>query len=55
MRFGKEFKKQKVPEWTDAYMDYNGLKKDIRITLAVQAKYATSNTRESSSPEVEIS
>lgn len=27
MRFGKEFKKQKVPEWTDAYMDYNGLKR----------------------------
>ncbi|KAJ0037701.1 hypothetical protein Pint_23590 [Pistacia integerrima] len=27
MKFGKEFKKQKVPEWTDAYMDYNGLKR----------------------------
>lgn len=27
MKFGKEFKKQKVPEWTEAYMDYNGLKR----------------------------
>ncbi|KAM3706780.1 hypothetical protein ACJW30_03G178800 [Castanea mollissima] len=27
MKFGKEFKKQMVPEWTEAYMDYNGLKR----------------------------
>ncbi|KAK9052168.1 hypothetical protein SSX86_028796 [Deinandra increscens subsp. villosa] len=27
MKFGKEFKQQKVPEWTEAYMDYNGLKR----------------------------
>ncbi|KAF5754898.1 putative SPX domain-containing protein [Helianthus annuus] len=27
MKFGKEFKQQKVPEWTDAYVDYNGLKR----------------------------
>lgn len=27
MKFGKEFKKQMVPEWTDAYMDYSGLKR----------------------------
>ncbi|XP_057777186.1 phosphate transporter PHO1 homolog 10-like isoform X3 [Salvia miltiorrhiza] len=26
MKFGKEFKKQKVSEWTEAYVDYNGLK-----------------------------
>lgn len=26
MKFGKHFKRQKVPEWTDAYMDYNSLK-----------------------------
>ncbi|XP_057494190.1 phosphate transporter PHO1 homolog 10 [Actinidia eriantha] len=33
MKFGKGFKKHMVPEWTDAYMDYNGLKRllqDIR-------------------------
>lgn len=30
MKFGKEFKKQKVPEWTEAYMDYNGLKRILR-------------------------
>lgn len=30
MKFGKEFKKSKVPEWTDAYMDYNGLKQILR-------------------------
>lgn len=27
MKFENEFKKQMVPEWTDAYVDYNGLKK----------------------------
>ncbi|VFQ66674.1 unnamed protein product [Cuscuta campestris] len=33
MKFGKEFKKQQVPEWVEAYVDYNGLKRilqDIR-------------------------
>ncbi|KAM6586963.1 hypothetical protein CsatA_009568 [Cannabis sativa] len=30
MKFGKEFKKQKVAEWTEAYMDYNGLKHILR-------------------------
>lgn len=33
MKFGKEFKKQKVPEWTEAYMDYNGLKRILRGIL----------------------
>ncbi|XP_048318124.2 phosphate transporter PHO1 homolog 10 isoform X1 [Ziziphus jujuba] len=30
MKFGEEFKKHKVPEWTEAYMDYNGLKRILR-------------------------
>ncbi|KAM5567257.1 phosphate transporter PHO1 [Rosa sericea] len=30
MKFGKEFKKQMVPEWAEAYMDYNGLKSILR-------------------------
>ncbi|PWA34168.1 phosphate transporter PHO1 10 [Artemisia annua] len=30
MKFGKEFKKQKVPEWIEAYVDYNGLKRWCR-------------------------
>lgn len=30
MKFGKDFKKQMVPEWVEAYMDYNGLKKILR-------------------------
>ncbi|GLT98131.1 hypothetical protein SLE2022_156500 [Rubroshorea leprosula] len=30
MKFGKEFKKQMVVEWTEAYMDYNGLKSILR-------------------------
>ncbi|XP_057948047.1 phosphate transporter PHO1 homolog 10-like [Malania oleifera] len=30
MKFGKAFKKQMVPEWTEAYMDYNGLKRVLR-------------------------
>ncbi|KAK0574129.1 hypothetical protein LWI29_018609 [Acer saccharum] len=33
MKFGKEFKKRKVPEWTDAYLDYNGLKRILREIL----------------------
>ncbi|XP_016488360.2 phosphate transporter PHO1 homolog 10 [Nicotiana tabacum] len=33
MKFGKEFKREMVPEWIEAYVDYNGLKQilqDIR-------------------------
>ncbi|KAI3467312.1 hypothetical protein Pfo_023975 [Paulownia fortunei] len=30
MKFGKDFKKQKVPEWTEAYVDYNGLKRILQ-------------------------
>ncbi|KAL6294769.1 hypothetical protein ACE6H2_002911 [Prunus campanulata] len=30
MKFGKEFKKKMVPEWAEAYMDYNGLKRILR-------------------------
>lgn len=30
MKFGKEFEKQKVPEWIEAYVDYNGLKHILR-------------------------
>ncbi|KAL2904023.1 Phosphate transporter PHO1-like protein 10 [Bienertia sinuspersici] len=30
MKFGKEYKRQLVHEWVEAYMDYNGLKKILR-------------------------
>lgn len=30
MKFGKQIKSQKVPEWTDAYVDYNGLKRILQ-------------------------
>lgn len=30
MKFENEFKKHMVPEWTDAYVDYNGLKRLLR-------------------------
>ncbi|GJY78051.1 phosphate transporter PHO1 homolog 10 isoform X1 [Tanacetum coccineum] len=30
MKFGKEFKKQKVPEWIEAYVNYNGLKRVLQ-------------------------
>ncbi|XP_011075648.1 phosphate transporter PHO1 homolog 10 [Sesamum indicum] len=30
MKFGKELEKQKVPEWTEAYVDYNGLKRILQ-------------------------
>lgn len=30
MKFGKDFNKQKVPEWTEAYVNYNGLKRILQ-------------------------
>lgn len=30
MKFGKDFKKEMVPEWAEAYMDYNDLKRILR-------------------------
>ncbi|KAL0336421.1 UNVERIFIED_CONTAM: Phosphate transporter [Sesamum radiatum] len=30
MKFGKDLKKQKVPEWTEAYVDYHGLKRILQ-------------------------
>ncbi|KAL8035510.1 hypothetical protein ABFX02_12G101500 [Erythranthe guttata] len=30
MKFGKNLKKHKVPEWTEAYVDYNGLKRILQ-------------------------
>ncbi|XP_010470934.1 PREDICTED: phosphate transporter PHO1 homolog 10 [Camelina sativa] len=30
MKFGKIFKKQMVPEWVEAYMDYNGMKRILK-------------------------
>ncbi|KAK6921992.1 EXS, C-terminal [Dillenia turbinata] len=33
MKFGKEFKRQMVPEWTEAHVDYNGLKRILREIL----------------------
>ncbi|XP_048136016.1 phosphate transporter PHO1 homolog 10-like isoform X2 [Rhodamnia argentea] len=39
MKFGKHFKRQKVPEWVEAYMDYNGLKRILRgIVFFKQSK-----------------
>lgn len=39
MKFGKHFKRQKVPEWVEAYMDYNALKRILReIVLFKQRK-----------------
>lgn len=36
MKFGKEFKKQKVPEWTEVYVDYNGLKRILQEICRVK-------------------
>ncbi|XVF85893.1 hypothetical protein PTKIN_Ptkin17bG0154400 [Pterospermum kingtungense] len=33
MKFSKDFKKQMVPEWTEAYVDYDGLKSILRDIL----------------------
>ncbi|KAB1208254.1 hypothetical protein CJ030_MR7G027333 [Morella rubra] len=33
MKFGVKFKKEMVPEWTEAYMDYNGLKRILREVI----------------------
>ncbi|KAL2546732.1 Phosphate transporter PHO1-like protein 10 [Forsythia ovata] len=38
MKFGKEFKKQKVPEWTEAYVDYNGLKRILQEIRRIRQK-----------------
>lgn len=37
MKFGKEYKMQMVPEWVEAYMDYNGLKRILREIRMCQA------------------
>lgn len=44
MKFGKVFKKEMVPEWVNAYMDYNGLKailREIRSTKELNTKNQT--------------
>ncbi|CAA0828673.1 Phosphate transporter PHO1 homolog 10 [Striga hermonthica] len=33
MKFGKHLNKEKVPEWTDAYVDYNGLKRTLQAIV----------------------
>ncbi|XP_057530739.1 phosphate transporter PHO1 homolog 10-like [Amaranthus tricolor] len=38
MKFGKDYKRQMVPEWVEAYMDYNGLKKILREIRLSQAQ-----------------
>ncbi|KAG9153773.1 hypothetical protein Leryth_005887 [Lithospermum erythrorhizon] len=35
MKFGKEFASQMVPEWQEAYMDYNHLKKLLKEILGI--------------------
>ncbi|GAV79395.1 SPX domain-containing protein/EXS domain-containing protein [Cephalotus follicularis] len=41
MKFGKEYKKQMVSEWTEAYMNYNGLKRILgEIARYKQSKQA---------------
>ncbi|CAN6574751.1 unnamed protein product [Malus baccata var. baccata] len=42
MKFGKEFVSQMVPEWREAYMDYNSLKLIIKDILRFRKKYASS-------------
>ncbi|CAM8983292.1 unnamed protein product [Rhodiola kirilowii] len=46
MKFGKEFKQQMVPEWTEAYMDYNGLKRILRkVRFAKQSKQLVKSSK----------
>ncbi|RXH69296.1 hypothetical protein DVH24_037080 [Malus domestica] len=42
MKFGKEFVSQMVPEWQDAYMDYNSLKLILKDILRFRKKNASS-------------
>ncbi|KAB2613842.1 phosphate transporter PHO1 9-like [Pyrus ussuriensis x Pyrus communis] len=42
MKFGKEFVSQMVPEWREAYMDYNSLKLIIKDIVRFRKKYASS-------------
>lgn len=39
MKFGKEFTSQMVPEWNDAYMDYNFLKSHLKEIPLYKAKH----------------
>ncbi|XP_023541375.1 phosphate transporter PHO1 homolog 10-like isoform X1 [Cucurbita pepo subsp. pepo] len=45
MKFKNEFKKQMVPEWADAYLDYNGLK---RLLLEISCEKQIQKSRASS-------
>lgn len=48
MKFGKEFKKQKVPEWIEAYVDYNGLKRVLQeLREFIQSKGPSTPARTS--------
>ena len=44
MKFGKEFAAQMVPEWHEAYMDYNHLKKILKDILLFNHKHSESIT-----------
>lgn len=49
MKFGREFKRSMVPEWTDAYMDYKGLKRILKeIKLQKQSTEQPSTPSKSS-------
>ncbi|XP_059293933.1 phosphate transporter PHO1 homolog 3-like isoform X1 [Lycium ferocissimum] len=43
MKFGKEFASQMVPEWQEAYMDYNKLKRLLKDILDFRQKNAPSS------------
>ena len=39
MKFGKEFVSQMVPEWEEAYMDYNCLKATLKNISKFRERY----------------
>ncbi|CAM8877357.1 unnamed protein product [Rhodiola kirilowii] len=39
MKFAKEFESQTVPEWHEAYMDYNYLKTLIKDIIRYKQKF----------------
>lgn len=51
MKFGKEFASQMVPEWKEAYMDYNNLKGILKRILRSREPESSSSVAMASTPK----
>ncbi|CAM8906083.1 unnamed protein product [Rhodiola kirilowii] len=46
MKFGKELQAQQVPEWQDAYMNYNLLKKLLKDVIQAKSHHHSHHQQE---------